>query len=402
MRLFKKIIITCVLCVLSITMLRAQDVVIATPVDSITVSLITCYPGPEVFEVYGHTAIRVKQGSNDMVFNYGMFSFAEPNFVYRFVKGDADYCLAIYPFQNFLPTYKERGSKIVEQVINFSQAKNQELLNLLLINAEPENKDYRYNYVYDNCSTRPRDLIEKVAGGSISYPQAQDTITFRQEMARYNVNYPWLQFGIDMALGSGLDYDLSYREQMFVPMILMHGFAGATYDDSGVKPLISETFVLNDGTETGSVLDATPWYMTPMTVALALLIITLAITIYDIKRNKVTKIFDTLLYTLFGGAGCVVFFLVFISIHAATSPNLLAFWLNPFCFLFAILIWIKVAKKLLLLLHFTNFATLFILLVAWYWLPQAANLAFFPLIGCSILRSFNYIIIYKQCAKEGR
>ena len=73
--------------------------------DSLTVSLITCYPGPEIFELYGHEAIRVRGEGMDSVWNYGVFNFREPNFVYRFVKGETDYICAGYPFEWFLPEY---------------------------------------------------------------------------------------------------------------------------------------------------------------------------------------------------------------------------------------------------------------------------------------------------------
>ncbi|MEG0700442.1 MAG: DUF4105 domain-containing protein [Muribaculaceae bacterium] len=400
MKIISKIILLCILSVIPFTHLSAQSV---SEDSTIYSSLVTCYPGPEIFELYGHTAIRIQQGENDMAFNYGMFSFSEPNFVFRFVKGDANYILGMYPFMNFLPSYIERGSKVVEQLLNFSQAQNQELLRLLLKNAEPQNRSYRYNYIYDNCSTRPRDLIEKIAGKSLTYAQPKDTITFRQEMAIYNANYPWQQFGIDLALGSGLDYELNYREQMFAPIVLMQAFDSATFVADSVRvPLVTKTLVLNDAPDSGAILSPTPWYLSPMAFAIVMLAISIALTLWDIKRGKVSKLFDTLLYTLFGVAGCVVFFLIFISIHAATSPNMLAFWLNPFCFLFAILIWIKAVKKVLFWLHFINFATLLILLAVWYWLPQAANLAFFPLIGCSVVRSLNYMIINKRCEKGGK
>ena len=94
--------------------------------SSITVSLITCYPGPEVYELYGHTAIRIVDGNTDIAYNFGMFSFNKPNFIYRFVKGETDYALGQYPFSYFLPDYIARGSKVVEQILDLSpeQAKS--------------------------------------------------------------------------------------------------------------------------------------------------------------------------------------------------------------------------------------------------------------------------------------
>lgn len=371
--------------------------------DSLRISLVTCFPGPQIYEVFGHTAIRVSSPEEDIVFNYGIFDFNSPNFIYRFVKGLTDYKLAYYPFEYFIDDYINRNSRVVEQVLNLDKEHSLYLLQLLQKNAEPQNRTYRYNYIYDNCSTRLRDLLEKVTGGTIVYPAPEDTLTFRDQMRFYNKNYPWFQFGIDLVLGPGLDYILTHREQMFVPMVLMNACAGATYVSDGKRiPVVSQTIILNDVPEDAGSMSPTPWYLSPFTVSIVVLLITFAFTVYDYRRKKVTKLFDSILFTIMGCAGLIIFFLIFVSTHAATSPNMLAFWLNPFCFIPAIFVWIKHANKLLLLYHFTNFAVLLILLASWYWLPQVANIAFFPLILCSALRSFNYILIGRKCEINDR
>lgn len=397
MKFIKTSIIAVIISTISIFNLSANDG------DSIKISLVTCFPGPQIYEVFGHTAIRVNSPQEDLVFNYGIFDFNSPNFVYRFVKGLTDYKLAYYPFEYFISDYINRNSRVVEQVLNLDKERSLYLLQLLQENAEPRNRTYRYNYIYDNCSTRPRDLLEKVTGGTIEYPAPEDTLTFRDQMRFYNKNYPWFQFGIDMVLGPGLDYILTHREQMFVPMVLMDACAGATYMNNGKKiPLVSQTIVLNDVPSDAGSLSPTPWYFSPLTVSMIVLLITLAVSVYDYRRLKVTKLFDSILFSIMGIAGLIIFFLIFISTHAATSPNMLAFWLNPFCFIPAIFIWIKQANKLLLLYHFSNFAVLLILLASWYWLPQVANIAFFPLIICSALRSFNYIHIGRKCERKDK
>ena len=169
------------------------------------VSIITCYPGQQVYALYGHTAIRIQNGDRDMAYNFGMFSFNKPNFIYRFVKGETDYALGSYPFVYFMPEYIQRNSKVVEQVLNIDNNQARALYEKLEYLALPENREYRYNYVLDNCATRPRDLVEEAVGG-INYPVPADTtLTFRDIMCQYSPNYPWYQFGIDLALGSGID-----------------------------------------------------------------------------------------------------------------------------------------------------------------------------------------------------
>ena len=370
--------------------------------DSLNVSLITCYPGQIVYELYGHTAIRIKGNDFDKVYNFGMFSFSKPNFIYRFVKGETDYALAGYPIQYFLPEYAERNSKVVEQELNLSQTQARSLYEELEYLCLPENREYRYNYLLDNCATRPRDLIEKATGG-LTYPQPADTtLTFRKMMRSYSGNYPWYQFGIDLALGSGIDFRLNTRQQMFAPIYLMNAMANATFEvDGKAIPVVKETNVLVYGSES-PVLPPTQWYLTPIFISLICLAVTSYMTYRDIRRKKVARWFDCIWYTITGLTGCLLFFLIFVSVHEATSPNYLAFWLNPFCFLGAILIWIKSLGKYLYFYHFINFAVVLILVAFWPLLPQTANAAFFPLMACTLLRSANYIVVYRKCRKRNR
>lgn len=389
----RKTILTLLVAVIAIFSAKAADY---------RVSLVTCYPGQIVYELYGHTAIRIKHGDMDRVYNFGMFSFSKPNFVYRFVKGETDYALAGYPFEYFMPEYVERNSKVVEQVLNLSQRQAESLYLQLEWLRLPQNREYRYNYVLDNCATRPRDMIEKVTGG-LNYPQPADTtLTFRDMMRSYSGNYPWYQFGIDLALGSGIDYRLDAREQMFAPIYLMNAFQGSAFiDESGHRvPLVKEKIVLFDGSES-PVLPPTPWYLSPLFIAFAVFAAAVVLTVKDVVRKKVSRWFDFLWFLIAGLAGSLVFFLVFVSEHEATSPNYLAFWLNPFCLVVPSLVFIKTLRKWLYFYHFINFALVLILLAVWWALPQCANAAFFPLMACSIIRSANYVYIEK-CARKSR
>ena len=82
---------------LSIIFLVVWALIAAVAAQSPAVSLLTCSPGSEVYEIYGHTAIRVVDARGiDVVYNFGMFSFDEPGFVYRFVKGETDHFVACY------------------------------------------------------------------------------------------------------------------------------------------------------------------------------------------------------------------------------------------------------------------------------------------------------------------
>lgn len=364
--------------------------------EQLTVSLITYYPGSMEYELYGHAGIKVSFADGTGIFyNYGIFDFNAPNFIYRFIKGETDYMVRGYSTEYMLRGYERR--KVVEQVLNLSQEQAQRAYRYLVNNALPWNATYRYNYVLDNCSTRPRDIIEMATEGTLKYPEMQDTTTFREMMHKYNANYSWSQFGIDIALGTGLDRPITYREQMFVPMVLMNACAGATFVRAGNRvPLVKETIILNDGEEQGDILPLTSWWATPMFVFCMLLCVVLLMTYRDQKRGKVTRWFDSVLYGAMTLYGLLLFFLIFISTHEATSPNWNGVWINPFYLIPTVLIWIKSAKKLLYYYHFANFAVLIALLIAWHWVPQVANVASIPFMLCPIVRSANFILIYRK------
>lgn len=374
--------------------------------DSIPrISLITCYAGSDVYELCGHTALRIQMSGADTAVNYGLFDFDSPNFVYRFVKGETDYRVGAYPFKYFISGYKDDNRRVVEQQLNLTTEQAWKVIELVSENLLPENCVYRYNYVKNNCATRPIEIIENAIGDTITFSEPKidgsDRWTFRNEMRYFHKNYPWYQFGIDLALGSGLDYRLPVREKMFAPEALMQMLDGATVSDSiGNKvPLVKNTEVLNDGFDGGAQLRPTPWYLTPLAASVLLFIITLYVTIRDLRNRHVSRWFDSLLFFVYGLMGCVLTFLIFISVHEATSPNYNYVWLNPLNFIPAVAIWLKKCKGLLMCYHFANFVALIALMWSWNWLGQSANWAFLPMILCSLMRSGSYIYI-KKCVKK--
>ena len=232
-----------------------------------------------------------------------------------------------------------------------------------------------------------------------------DAPSFRKIIHSYADNYSWFMFGVDLALGHELDRPASWREQMFIPVVLEEACREATVVTSSdtvsvAAPLICAERVLFDP-GTSPVLPPTPWYLSPLFVAFAVFAAAVALTVKDVVRKKVSRWFDFIWFLIAGLAGCLVFFLVFVSEHEATSPNYLAFWLNPFCLVVPSLVFIKTLRKWLYFYHFINFALVLILLAVWGALPQCANAAFFPLMACSIIRSANYVYIEK-CARKSR
>ena len=359
------------------------------------VSFVTVFPGSEIYELEGHSAIRIELPSGeDIAVNFGLFNFNAPNFVYRFVKGETDYMVGAYPWQYFLDSYAGTGRRITSQRIDMTGAQKEELLRLLGENLQPENRVYRYNYVLDNCATRPLRLVELAMGDSILLSPApfesQPLLkpTFRNVMRLYHSNYPWYQFGIDLALGSGIDRPITRREMSFAPAELERQLAGAT---CGGRKLVAGEDAIVDTAPQSATDGPTPWYLTPMAVFSLLFVVSAIVTVRDIRRRKVCRIFDTILFSALGLVGLLLTFLIFVSSHEATSPNWLYLWLNPFCLIVPLFIWLKNGKKVVLRYQIINFAVLILLCALWPVIPQSANPAFFLIIGSELLRSGSYV-----------
>ena len=364
------------------------------------ISLVTCYPGSRNYELYGHTMIRVQIEGQDLLFNYGIFNFKQSGFIYRFVKGDCDYSLAAYPMQYLTQGYEDR--KIVEQVLDLDDAQKVDVISFLWNNVQPENAVYRYGWAYNNCATKPRDIIENAVGGSLEYGNPKrGEATFRSIMAYFDKNYPWQQFGIDMVLGYDLDHKLDYREQMFSPIILMEAMADATQERDGKRiPVVKATNILVEGGDEGAVLGPTPMVLTPMFVLTLLLVIVLALTIKERLGKRHYRWLDSVVFGVYGLVGVLVAFLTFVSSHYGTSSNLHIVWLHPLLLLPAIMEWIKRMRPLVAIIHVVNALLIVLLAAGWYWLPQSGNMALVPMAGISLIRSVNYVIALKRgCVK---
>ncbi len=372
---------------------------------SVQVSLITCSPGRDIYELCGHTALRVRSGDADMAVNYGIFDFNAPNFVYRFVKGETDYMVAAYPFEYFLEDYRRQGRSVTEQPLNLTPGQAEKLIALLDKNLRPENRVYRYNYVKDNCSTRPLSMIERALGDTVTLkaPAGTEGWSFRDAMRYYHKGYPWYQFGIDLALGSGIDYPISDREKAFAPLMLSEMMKTAVINvPEAEMPLAADTRIIAEGSPDGGPSSPTPWYLTPIAAAMALLVITIAVTLHDLKRRKITRWYDFAVFTLYGTAGCVIAFLVFVSVHEATSPNILLLWLNPLCLVVPACIFIKKCRRLVILYGIVNFVALILLTLMWPLSGQSINPAFIPLILTDAILTARYLYITRCDEKTTR
>ena len=299
------------------------------PFDSVEVSLLTCSPHEEIYSLYGHTALRWHDLSkgDDIAFNWGVFDFHNPYFVLRFVFGLTDYELGAYPYPLFLQEYKEYGSSVTEQVLNLTAEEKLAVKQALMENLQPENKVYRYNYFYDNCSLRPRDIIERSVAGKVEYALREDyTPTYREMVRSCTRNHPWGTFGNDMLLGLRADQTTDMRQQEFLPENLMYDIDRATiYANGEYRPLVKERRI---ALQPGVQIIGQDFPLTPTECACLLLILSVIITMIEWKRRKTFKYWDALLMTVQGLAGCVLFVMIF-SQHPTTSLNLQLLLLNP-------------------------------------------------------------------------
>lgn len=362
--------------------------------DSIVVSLLTAWPGPEVYQLCGHSAIRIRGAEVDSVWNYGVFDFDEPNFVYRFVKGETDYMLVGYPTMWFMPEYLTEGRKVLEQDLNLTQDEAWKLRSLLQTEALPQNRTYRYNYVKDNCATRITDRLAQAADARLIFPDTIAYGTFRREMRAFHRDYPWYQFGIDLALGSGLDRELRANEEMFVPTVMSDRYAGAMLSDG--RRLVSDTRQLMPDSGHAT-LPATPWYLTPNFWSAICFILMAAFSVFMAWKRRILRWLYCLWFAIIGLGGCIIAFLVFASDHEATSPNMLLLWLNPLQLIVAVCVWWPRAHWPVNIMAWYNIVVLGILLIIWPFQLQSANTAFFPLMGATLALSIVYAILdYKQ------
>lgn len=365
--------------------------------DSVVVSLITCWPGSEIYELCGHEAIRVRGYADghplDSVWNYGVFDFAAPNFAYRYVKGETDYMLGAYPFAWFLPEYQATGRKVLEQDLNLSNEEAMRFLQTLREEALPQNRTYRYSYISNNCATRILDRLDELEGGEIVYPDTVLYGTYRNEMRHYHQAYPWYQFGIDLALGSGLDVPVRGRNEMFVPMEMAAKVERGRMPDG--RPLVRESRILNQGVENAS-LPPTPWYLTPLFIGSVWFLFCIGAVLLMARRKRIIKWIYAVWFGITGLAGCLVAFLVFVSVHEATSPNTLLLWLNPIQLLAAIGIWRKKWRLLTLTAVWYDIFVVTAMLIIWPFQLQSANPAFFPMMGATLVLSAAYPLIDRK------
>lgn len=307
------------------------EVIPPDPMDSVEISLLTCQPHDEIYSLYGHTAIRyhdTRKGKKvDAAFNYGVFDFKKPHFVLRFVFGLTDYELGAYPYELFLGEYRHFGSMVTEQVLNLTNEEKQKLHDALDENLRPENRIYRYNYFYNNCTTKARDIIERCISGKIEYAEREEfSPSYRDMIHDMTDNHPWARFGNDLLLGIKADQKTNRRQQEFLPYNLMYDFDHAQiYENGRYRPLVKERRTAVPG---GVQMVKSGFPLSPFACGLIVCMAGMLLFILQWRGKRSFLIWDMLLMVTIGTIGIILTLMLF-SQHPTVSLNLQILLFNP-------------------------------------------------------------------------
>lgn len=349
-------------------------------------SLLTCSPGAELYSTFGHSALRLVDSSSgvDVIFNYGTFDFENPNFYSEFVRGKLLYYVSTQDYEGFREDYRYEGRSIIEQQLNLSCTQKQKLRSLLINNLREENKYYKYDFLFDNCSTRLADIVEASSDGQLQFNDivGQEPPTFRELLHVYlrNGQMFWSRLGIDILLGSRIDREISSREAMFLPDYLMQGFDSATINQ---QPLVRQKSTL---LETDRMVQNASWLTRPIMVTAILMVLVWALMFTRRKwASRILLIFDHFFFFLLGALGILLLFMWFATDHLVCSNNFNLLWALPTHIVIAFVVR---SKKRWVLNYFRIMAVwYFLLFFGWAILPQDMNTAIVPLVIIAFMRS---------------
>ena len=367
--------------------------------DSLQISLLTVAPySKAVWTIFGHTALRVSDPTRkiDIVLNWGTFDAGAPNFIFRFIEGKTDYFLSDPTFQYFMPDYAYNRVAMVEQILNIPDNEKEALLKSLQINLLPENINYRYNFVFDNCTTRPRDIIEKFCGGTLIYPEQNQPVTFRQLFHRYTKPYPWTEFGIDCIIGSSADSLITYRNELFLPENLMNALNHSVVkrsDGSEQQIVLASKTLLHSPDNQPDKIEI---WDRPLGVGIAVFILYLLMAIVGYIKKYRFRLPFALLFFVAGAGGCIVAMLNFFSVHPCVQLNWNILWLHPMHFIAVVGFFFRKSYSWIRWYHAVNFVLLSSFLLGWHWIPQELNKASIPFILCLWIVSGLQFLVLKQ------
>ncbi len=342
------------------------------------ISLLTASPGEEQYAAFGHSALWVADPvyGIDEVYNWGTFDFNTPDFYLKFLRGRLLYQLSVTSMQQFLWSYHYAGREVVEQELNLTSTEKNRIYAFLQVNRRPEHIDYLYDFLYDNCATRIRDLIDhELDIDWVVPPDALEDRTFREMLRPYTRHAPWTSFGIDILLGLPADKVATPWHQMFLPDDMFDAFNHARHAD-GRKLAGADKEILPKTVELPKAFPINPH------IAFWLLFLVGAAAMW---LNKIFIALRSVFFFLLGLLGLIVFFMWFLSDHVATAVNLDLLWALPTHAWFAFRMHkANLSRTTRLYMKLVFFLSL-VLLITWPLSPQELHGATFPIIALSAI-----------------
>ncbi len=366
--------------------------------DRARASVITVYPGEQLYSAFGHTAIRISDPGRDIdrLYNYGTFDFDGPNFYLKFLRGRLDYRLSVSSTATHLRYYRQIGRSTIEQHLDISPAAVDSLYRFLEINYRPENRYYRYEFFFDNCATRPRDaLLQSIDGAYFSFSDDPDRLSFRDHLDPYLAGRPFIHLGIDLVLGEPADQLASPDESMFLPIELMEKLEHAAVSGNGAsRPLVSATDTLywHGDSETGGM----PW----LTIALWLgFAVALGRTLHEFRTPTShpdwTYRIDAAAYAAIGIIGLIMAALALGTEHTVVSPNWNLLWAWPTHLIAGHYLWRKQNPLWLRVYVLLSAVTCLLVLTGWFWWPQDLRAAIIPILLWQLIRGARHAMVHR-------
>jgi hypothetical protein len=371
--------------------------------DSLKVSLLTYSPLPDISAAFGHSAVRVQDFTmnTDVIYNYGIFDYDEPNFVWKFLRGKLEYQLGKQRTQSVFNAYKSKGTRqISEQELDLNTEESKAVLAYLENNYLPENRRYFYDFFFDNCATRIRDIIELVLKEKMEYtPGTKANLTMRQLLDVHVASRPWTDFGMDLLVGIPADQVASYQDQMYLPSYLSDNLTNGVLikrqsNDSlktiSKTPLLGTKKLVVDGENYMN----KPHLFRPF-VAFGILCLFMLVFTLAFKHNRLMAMLDGILFFLLGFVGLFLLFMWFGTDHSPTKWNLNILWANPLYLLFFIPV-MRRSKKWMPWAYGIAFFMSIIVLLGWTALPQQLHTGVLPLVLLMIVRSGSVFLYLKK------
>lgn len=347
------------------------------------ISILTCDPGEELYSIFGHTAIRIIDSTKktDLVFNYGTFDFDDPDFYSKFVRGKLNYFLSVEEVPTFMYEYQVTHRSVTEQELLLNDVTKQAINEAIAKNLVGNNRYYKYDFLYDNCTSRVKDILAKYAGMKVDKKLVPQGTSFRDMIHEYldRGGMLWTKLGMDILLGSPSDKSVTIAESMFLPDYLLKGIDSSVLSAHPVLLKKQSILIARKSGHTNH----TNWPLIVFSV-----ISTVILVISFLQNNiavKVTQLFDSLFLLITGFIGWLLLFTWFGTDHTSFAANYNLLWALPTHVIAALAIW---KKSGWLQKYFLVSSLLYgLLLVFWYWLPQPLNPAFIPIVLLLFLRS---------------